>query len=213
MSFQYVSDLWNDAEAAKLSGMDRLVYRSNKLGSDQRITNTGGGNTSSKLMERDPLTGEQVEVLWVKGSGGDLRTSTRENFSSLYQAKLIGLQKLYASQPAKGLKSQVEDDMVAAYNHCTFNLNPRAPSIDLPLHSFIPAKFVDHMHPNAIIAIAASANCKKLTQEIFGKEMDYVEWMRPGFELGLAMQDICRGNPKARAIMMGQHGFISWAND
>lgn len=213
MSFQYVNYLWNDAEADKLFGVDRLVYRSNKLGGDQRVTNTGGGNTSSKLQERDPLTGELVEVLWVKGSGGDLRTSTRENFSSLYQSDLIGLQRLYASQKDKGLKSQVEDDMVAAYNHCTFNLNPRAPSIDLPLHSFIPAKFVDHMHPNAIIAIAASANCKRLTKEIFGEEMEYIEWMRPGFELGLAMQEICRRNPKARAIMMGQHGFISWAND
>jgi rhamnose utilization protein RhaD (predicted bifunctional aldolase and dehydrogenase) len=205
MSFKYVNDLWNDAEVEKLSGVGRLVYRSNKLGSDQRITNTGGGNTSSKLQERDPLTGDSIEVLWVKGSGGDLRTSTAENFSSLYQSELIGLQKLYAAQKNKGPKSQAEDDMVAAYNHCTFNLNPRAPSIDLPLHSFIPAKFVDHMHPNAIIAIAASANCKKLTKEIFGDEMEYVEWMRPGFELGLAMQEICRRSPNTKAIMMGQH--------
>lgn len=211
MSFQYVNDLWNDAEVEKLSGVDRLVYRSNKLGSDQRVTNTGGGNTSSKLSERDPLTGEEVEVLWVKGSGGDLRTSTRENFSSLYQSDLIGLQKVYGARKDRGLKSQAEDDMVAAYAHCTFNLNPRAPSIDTPLHSFIPARFVDHMHPNAIISIAASANCKALTKEIFGEEMEYVEWMRPGFELGLAMQEICRRNPKAKGIMMGQHGFISWA--
>ena len=212
-TYQYVSNLWNDADAAKLTGMDRLVYRSNQLGADQRITNTGGGNTSSKLMEKDPLTGEQVEVLWVKGSGGDLRTSLRENFSSLYQSKLIGLQKSYAARKDKGLKSQAEDDMVAAYNHTTFNLNPRASSIDTPLHSFIPAKFVDHMHPNAIIAIAASARCQELTKEIFGGDMDYVPWMRPGFELGLAMQEIVKRNPKANAIMMGQHGFISWAND
>ena len=212
-TYQYVSNLWNEAEAAKLTGVDRLVYRSNKLGSDQRITNTGGGNTSSKFSETDPLTGESVEVLWVKGSGGDLRTSLRENFSSLYQSKLLGLQKNYATRNDKGLKSQAEDDMVAAYNHATFNLNPRATSIDTPLHSFIPAKFVDHMHPNAVIAIAASANCEKLTREIFGGEMDYVKWMRPGFELGLAMQEIIKRNPKATAIMMGQHGFISWAND
>ncbi|MGO8837005.1 MAG: bifunctional rhamnulose-1-phosphate aldolase/short-chain dehydrogenase [Limisphaerales bacterium] len=211
--FEYVLNLWNDAEAGKLAGVDRLVYRSNKLGSDQRITNTGGGNTSSKIFENDPLTGESVEVLWVKGSGGDLRTSTRDNFSSLYQAKLLGLQKSYAARRDKGLKSQAEDDMVAAYNHTTFNLNPRASSIDTPLHSFIPAKFVDHMHPNAVIAIAASANCEQLTREIFGGEMEYVKWMRPGFELGLAMQDIVKRNPKATAIMMGQHGFISWAND
>jgi rhamnulose-1-phosphate aldolase/alcohol dehydrogenase len=212
-TYQYVTNLWNDAEATKLAGVDRLVYRSNKLGSDQRITNTGGGNTSSKLIEKDPLTGESVEVLWVKGSGGDLRTSLRENFSSLCQSKLLGMQKSYAARSDKGLKSQAEDDMVAAYNHTTFNLNPRASSIDTPLHSFIPAKFVDHMHPNAIISIAASQNCEKLTQEIFGGEMDYVKWMRPGFELGLAMQEIVKKNPKATAIMMGQHGFISWAND
>jgi rhamnulose-1-phosphate aldolase/alcohol dehydrogenase len=212
-TYQHVTNLWNDDEAAKLNGVDRLVYRSNKLGSDQRITNTGGGNTSSKLVERDPLTGENAEVLWVKGSGGDLRTSARENFSSLYQSKLLGLQKNYAARNDKGLKSQAEDDMVAAYSHTTFNLNPRVSSIDTPLHSFIPAKFVDHMHPNAIIAIAASANCEKLTKEIFGGEMDYVKWMRPGFELGLTMQEIVAKNPKATAIMMGQHGFISWAND
>ncbi len=212
-SHKYVSNLWNDAETAKLKGVESLVYRSNKLGADQRITNTGGGNTSSKLMETDPLTGEKVEVLWVKGSGGDLRTSTRENFSSLYQDRLLSLQKTYAKRKDKGLKSQAEDDMVAAYNHTTFNLNPRASSIDTPLHSFIPAKFVDHMHPNAIIAIAASKNCEKLTQEIFGGEMAYVPWMRPGFELGLAMQEICHAKPEVRSIMMGQHGFISWDND
>jgi len=212
-SYLHVSNFWNDSEAAKLSGVDRLVYRSNKLGTDQRITNTGGGNTSSKIQETDPLTGEKVEVLWVKGSGGDLRTSLRENFSSLYQSRVIGLQKGYAARKDNGLKSQAEDDMVAAYNHTTFNLNPRATSIDTPLHSFIPAKFVDHMHPNAIIAIAASENCEKLTKEIFGGEMEYVKWMRPGFELGLAMQEICKKNPKATAIMMGQHGFISWAED
>ncbi|MFO1460161.1 MAG: bifunctional rhamnulose-1-phosphate aldolase/short-chain dehydrogenase [Verrucomicrobiota bacterium] len=212
-SFQYVLDLWKDSDVSRLTGVDRLVYRSNQLGADQRITNTGGGNTSSKLMEKDPLTGESVEVLWVKGSGGDLRTSTRENFSSLYQQKLIGLQKSYAARSDKGLKSAAEDDMVAAYNHTTFNLNPRASSIDTPLHSFIPGKFVDHMHPNAVISIAASARCEELTREIFGGEMAYVPWMRPGFELGLAMQEICRKQPTVKAIMMGQHGFISWADD
>ena len=212
-TYQFVSNLWNDADAAKLKGVDRLVYRSNKLGADQRITNTGGGNTSSKLKEIDPLTGKAIEVLWVKGSGGDLRTSLRENFSSLYQQKLLDLQKSYAKRKDKGLKSAAEDDMVAAYNHTTFNLNPRASSIDTPLHSFIPAKHVDHMHPNAIISIAASKRCVELTKEIFGGEMAYVPWMRPGFELGLAMQAICKKNKKATGIMMGQHGFISWDND
>lgn len=212
-SYKFVNFGWDDAKAASLDPVARLVYRSNLLGGDQRITNTGGGNTSSKITEKDPLTGGATEVLWVKGSGGDLRTSTRENFSSLYQQKLIDLQKLYASRPDKGLKAQAEDDMVGMYTHATFNLNPRASSIDTPLHSFLPGKHVDHMHPNAVIAIAASKNCEKLTQEIFGGQMAYVPWMRPGFELGLAMQEIARKNPSTKAIMMGQHGFISWADD
>src|SRR6266480_4471882 len=198
-TYQYVNNFWDDAEAGKQSGVDRLIYRSNKLGADQRITNTSGGNTSSKLTDKDPLTGQTVEVLWVKGSGGDLRTSTKENFSSLYQQKLLDLQNTYAARRDKGLKSPAEDDMVAMYNYCTFNLNPRASSIDTPLHSFIPARHVDHMHPNAIISIAASQNCEKLTQEIFGGEMACVKWMRPGFELGLAMQEITRKNPKAKS--------------
>jgi rhamnulose-1-phosphate aldolase/alcohol dehydrogenase len=213
MTYRFVNYLWDDAVAAKLDPVDRLVYRSNLLGSDQRITNTGGGNTSAKIKEKDPLTGQETEVLWVKGSGGDLRTSKRENFSSLYQQKLLDLQKLYTGRNDKGLKSQAEDDMVAMYFHATFNLNPRASSIDTPLHSFIPAKHVDHMHPNAIISVAASRRCEELTKEIFGDEMAYVRWMRPGFELGLAMQDIVQKNPTVRAIMMGQHGFISWHDD
>jgi rhamnulose-1-phosphate aldolase/alcohol dehydrogenase len=213
MTYKFVNYLWDDAEASKLDPVGRLVYRSNLLGGDQRITNTGGGNTSAKIIEKDPLTGEDVEVLWVKGSGGDLRTSKRENFSSLYQQKLLDLQKLYAKRSDKDVKSQAEDDMVAMYFHATFNLNPRASSIDTPLHSFIPGKHVDHMHPNAIIAVAASRRCEELTKEIFGDEMAYVPWMRPGFELGLAMQEIVRKNPGVRAIMMGQHGFISWQDD
>jgi rhamnulose-1-phosphate aldolase/alcohol dehydrogenase len=213
MTYKFVNYLWDDAVASKLDPVDRLVYRSNLLGSDQRITNTGGGNTSAKIKEKDPLTSQETEVLWVKGSGGDLRTSKRENFSSLYQQKLLDLQKLYAGRNDKGLKSQAEDDMVAMYFHATFNLNPRASSIDTPLHSFISAKHVDHMHPNAIISVAASRRCEELTKEIFGDEMAYVRWMRPGFELGLAMQDIVQKNPDVRAIMMGQHGFISWHDD
>jgi rhamnulose-1-phosphate aldolase/alcohol dehydrogenase len=213
MSYRYVNFLWDDAQAANLDPVERLVYRSNLLGSDQRITNTGGGNTSSKLIEKDPLTGDKTEVLWVKGSGGDLRTSKRENFSSLYQQKLVDLQKLYARRAEKGLKSPAEDEMVGMYTHATFNLNPRPSSIDTPLHSFLPGKHVDHMHPNAIISIAASRRCEELTKEIFGGAMAYVPWMRPGFELGLAMQEISRANPGTQAIMMGQHGFISWDDD
>jgi rhamnulose-1-phosphate aldolase/alcohol dehydrogenase len=210
---KHVSYLWSDEEVAKLDPVGRLVYRSNKLGADQRVTTTGGGNTSSKLTETDPLTGLPTEVLWVKGSGGDLRTSGRENFSSLYQDKLLGLQASYRARKDNGLKSRAEDDMVAMYAHATFNLNPRASSIDTPLHSFLPGRHVDHMHPNAIIAIAASRNCERLTGEIFGGRMAYVPWMRPGFELGLAMQAIASENPSVRAIMMGQHGFISWDDD
>ena len=209
-AYKFVNYLWDDAHAASLDPVGRLIYRSNLLGRDQRITNTGGGNTSAKLTEKDPLTGQPTAVLWVKGSGGDLRTSLRENFSSLYQQKLLDLQSLYAARADQGLKAPAEDDMVGMYNHTTFNLNPRPSSIDTPLHSFLPGKHVDHMHPNAIIAIAASANCEQLTQEIFGGEMAYVPWMRPGFELGLAMQEIVRKNRRAKSIMMGQHGFISW---
>jgi rhamnulose-1-phosphate aldolase/alcohol dehydrogenase len=212
-AYKFVSFLWDDAKAAALDPVDRLVYRSNLLGSDPRITNTGGGNTSAKLTEKDPLTAQPVEVLWVKGSGGDLRTSTRANFSSLYQQKVLGLRILYATHPDRGLKSKAEDDMVGMYHHTTFNLNPRPSSIDTPLHSFLPGLQVDHMHPNAIIAIAASAKCESLTAAIFEDEMAYVRWMRPGFELGLAMQEIVQRRPKTKAIMMGQHGFISWADD
>ncbi|RYD37862.1 MAG: bifunctional rhamnulose-1-phosphate aldolase/short-chain dehydrogenase [Verrucomicrobiaceae bacterium] len=212
-NFKHVSYSWDDAHAATLDPVGRLVYRSNILGADQRITNTGGGNTSSKLVEKDPLTGQDTEVLWVKGSGGDLRTSERANFSSLYQDKLIGLKGPYAARADKGLKSQAEDEMVGMYSHTTFNLNPRPSSIDTPLHSFLSGKHVDHMHPNAIISIAASKNCQQLTKEIFDGGMDYVPWMRPGFELGLAMQEIEKANPGIKAIMMGQHGFISWDDD
>ena len=212
-AFRHVTHAWDDAHAATLDPVQRLVYRSNLLGADQRVTNTGGGNTSAKLAQRDPLTGESVEVLWVKGSGGDLRTSTRENFASLHQAKLLGLKNLYGSRKDRGPKSPAEDDMVGLYPHTTFALNPRASSIDTPLHAFAPGRHVDHMHPNAIIALAATERCEELTREVFGGRMAYVPWMRPGFELGLAVESIARANPGVRAIMMAQHGFISWADD
>lgn len=213
MSLKYVTHSWNPETADKLDAVERLVYRSNILGDDQRITNTGGGNTSSKIIEKDPLTGEETEVLWVKGSGGDLRTSKRENFSSLYQDKLMGLQKIYAAAPEKGPKTEAEDEMVGMYRHTTFNLNPRPSSIDTPLHSFIPFKHVDHMHPNAAISVAASKNSVQLTKEIYGDDVIHTPWLRPGFELGLAMQKICEEHPKAKGIIMGQHGLINWAND
>ncbi|MBF8295863.1 MAG: bifunctional rhamnulose-1-phosphate aldolase/short-chain dehydrogenase [Bacteroidetes bacterium] len=205
--------LWDDAVAAKLDLVGQLVYRSNLLGTDQRITNTGGGNTSAKVNEIDPLTGQSMDVLWVKGSGGDLRTSTKENFSSLFQEKLLGLQSKYLKAGKKGPKTEVEDAMVGMYPHCTFNLNARAASIDTPLHSFIPNKQVDHMHPNAVISIAAARNSQSLTKEIFGDDVVWTAWQRPGFDLGLKLQEICRQNPKARGVLLGQHGVINWADD
>ena len=207
---KHVTAHWDTLEAKALSGVDELVYRSNCLGRDQRITNTGGGNTSAKVLETDPVTGEKVEVLWVKGSGGDLRTSQRENFSSLYQEKLTGLQKVYGARADKGLKSQAEDDMVGMYVHCTFALNPRPSSIDTPLHSFIPHPHVDHTHPNAAIAVAACARSEEATRDIYGDEVVHLPWMRPGFELGLAMQKACADYPQAIGFVMGQHGLINW---
>ena len=211
--YRHVNYAWDDEKVESMSPLERLVFRSNILGDDQRITNTGGGNTSSIAMEKDPLTGEEVEVLWVKGSGGDLRTSKNENFSSLYQGKLIALQDLYHATTPNGVKTEIEDAMVGMYRHATFNLNPRASSIDTPLHSFIPARHVDHMHPNAFIAICATKNSEKITKEIFGDEVVYTPWQRPGFDLGLRFQEICRANPDARGINMGQHGLINWADD
>ena len=209
--FSFVNDLWDRAHAAKLDPVGKLIYRSNLLGSDQRITNTGGGNTSAKLTEIDPLTGKPTLVLWVKGSGGDLRTSKRENFSSLYQDKLLALQESYGAAKEKGPKTAVEDAMVEMYLHTTFNLNPRAPSIDTPLHSFIPARHVDHTHPNAVIAIAASRNSAELTKKIYGDEVIWTPWQRPGFDLGLQLQKIVQENPQAKGIILGQHGLINWA--
>lgn len=205
--------LWDDGVAGKLDPTGQLIYRSNLLGTDQRITNTGGGNTSAKVNEIDPLTGLLAEVLWVKGSGGDLRTSTKENFSSLYQEKLLALQPKYVRTEKKGPKTDIEDSMVGMYPHCTFNLNPRAPSIDTPLHSFIPHKHVDHMHPNAVIAIAAAKNSERLTREIFGEDIVWIGWQRPGFDLGLKLQEICKQHPKAKGVLLGQHGIINWADD
>ena len=211
--YLHVSHSWDDAQAAPLDAVGRLIYRSNILGADGRITNTGGGNTSAKLSERDPLTGEEVEVLWVKGSGGDLRTATRANFSSLYQQKLLGLQTLYAQMPQRGPKTAAEDHMVGLYAQATFNLNPRASSIDTPLHAFIGARHVDHTHPNAVIALAAAKNSAALTREIYGDDVIWTPWQRPGFELGLVLQGVVAQNPGAKGVILGQHGLINWADD
>jgi rhamnulose-1-phosphate aldolase/alcohol dehydrogenase len=213
MKTNFVNYLWDDAEANRRDPVERLIYRSNLLGADQRITNTGGGNTSLKIQESDPLTGEKVDVLWVKGSGGDLRTSKKENFASLYLRGLERLRILYERSPDKGPKSGVEDAMVAAYPHCTFNLNPRASSIDTPLHGFVPFRHVDHTHPNAVIAVAASRNGEALTREIYGDEVAWIPWQRPGFDLGLQLQELCRQRPAVKGAVLGQHGLINWADD
>jgi rhamnulose-1-phosphate aldolase/alcohol dehydrogenase len=214
-SFQFVKYLWDDAVAAKMDPVERLIYRSNLLGSDGRITNTGGGNTSSKIQEKDPFTGQPVDVLWVKGSGGDLRTSKKENFSSLYLDSVLSLEALYLQtlEKDRGPKTPIEDHMVGMYPHCTFNLNPRASSIDTPLHAFVPFKHVDHTHPNAVIAVAAAKNAEGLTKEIYGDEVIYTPWQRPGFDLGLKLRDICQQHPQAKGVILGQHGLINWAND
>ena len=201
-SFRFVKFLWQDEEAAKLSGVDRLVYRSNKLGEDLTLTNTGGGNTSSKLIEQDPLTGKEVEVLWIKGSGGDLRTARRDGFASLY-----------LNRTDRGPKTAVEDAMYSLYSHCVYNLNPRACSIDTPLHTFVPYQHVDHLHPNAVIAIAASVNQARLTKEIFGDEVIYVPWQRPGFDIGLLIESLIKDHPQAKGVLLGHHGMSSWSND
>ncbi len=211
--YKHVDYSWDDSVADQLDPVERLRYRSNILGDDQRITNTGGGNTSSKVMMTDPLTGDEVDVLWVKGSGGDLRTSTRANFASLYMEKLLALQEIYDAAEVKGVKTEIEDEMVGMYPHTTFNLNPRASSIDTPLHGFIPYRHVDHMHPISVIAIAASKDQQRLTQEVYGDEVGWVPWQRPGFDLGLVMGEMATKNPQLKGLVMGQHGLINWAND
>ena len=212
-TYRHVTYAWDDAVAAGLDPLGRLVYRSNLLGADGRITNTGGGNTSAKLTETDPLTGEPVSVLWVKGSGGDLRTAKRENFSSLYMDKLIALQQHYHHAPHRGPKTEIEDAIVGLYAHCTFNLNPRPSSIDTPLHGFVPYRHVDHTHPNAVIAVAAARNSERLTREIYGDDVIWTAWQRPGFDLGLKLEQIVRDHPRARGVVLGGHGLINWADD
>lgn len=211
--YRHVNYSWDDGHASKLNPVERLVYRSNILGDDQRITNTGGGNTSSKIMMKDPLTGAEVDVMWVKGSGGDLRTSKKANFASLYMDKLMALQPIYDAAPEKGVKTPIEDQMVDMYLHCVYDLNPRATSIDTPLHAFIPYRHVDHTHPNAVIAIAACSKGKELTKEIYGDDVIWVDWQRPGFDLGLVLQETIKANPNIKGIILGAHGLINWAND
>jgi len=211
--FKHVKYLWQDSEASKLRGLARLVYRSNVPGSDLTLTNTGGGNTSSKLLETDPLVGGEVEVLWVKGSGGDLRTAKSDGFASLYIDKIRAMKRRYLAAAARGPKTPVEDEMYDLYGHCVYNLNPRACSIDTPLHTFVPRKHVDHLHPNAVIAVAASVNQERLCREIYGDDVIYVPWQRPGFDIGLLIESLISKNPKAKGVLLGHHGMSSWDDD
>ncbi|HEY1019043.1 MAG TPA: bifunctional aldolase/short-chain dehydrogenase [Sediminibacterium sp.] len=205
--FTHVSYLWDDAKAASMAGDEvaLLIYRSNLLGADLRLTNYGGGNTSCKVMAKDPLTGEDTEVMWVKGSGGDLGTLKKSGLAALYVNRLHNLQKVY-----RGIAH--EDEMVALFNHCIFDLDSKAPSIDTPLHGFLPFKHIDHLHPDAAIAIAAAKDGKKITQELFKGTIGWVDWQRPGFDLGLQLKACLEENPGIRGIMLGSHGLFTWGD-
>jgi rhamnulose-1-phosphate aldolase/alcohol dehydrogenase len=195
---------WSDERAKHLTPSELLLYRSNLLGSDLTVTNFGGGNTSAKITDRDPLTGEQVTILWVKGSGGDLGSMDSGGFSTLYLEKLLGLEKLY-----RGVA--YEDEMVGYLPHATFNLNPRAASIDTPLHAYLPFAHIDHVHPDAIIALAASSGGEAATRDIWGGEIGWLAWKRPGFDLGLRLRNYVAKRPGLRGVMLAGHGIICWA--
>ena len=205
--FKHVSYLWNEENAAVLAGDEvaLLVYRSNLLGADLRLTNYGGGNTSCKAMAKDPLTGTEVPVMWVKGSGGDLGTMKRDGLAALYVDRLHSLKNIY-----KGLHN--EDEMVELFNHCIYDLASKAPSIDTPLHGFLPFKHIDHLHPDAAIAIAAAKDGRQITKELFGGTIGWVEWQKPGFDLGLQLKQCLDENPGIRGIMLGSHGLFTWGD-
>ncbi len=202
---QLLENRWSDADAAGMSESELLLYRSNILGSDKRVTNYGGGNTSAKVIETDPLTGDKAEVLWVKGSGGDIGSIKMDGFSTLYMDKLRALKRLY-----RGV--EFEDEMVGYLPHCTFNLNPRAASIDTPLHAYVPRTHVDHVHADAIIAIAASANSEELTKRVFGERIGWLPWKKPGYELGLWLEKFCLENPDADGVVLASHGLFTWGD-
>lgn len=205
--FKHVSHLWDDAKAAELAGDEiaLLIYRSNLLGADLRLTNYGGGNTSCKAITKHPLTGEYTEVMWVKGSGGDIGTLKKSGLAALYVDQLRNLKNVY-----RGLAH--EDEMVALFNHCIYDLESKAPSIDTPLHGFLPFAHIDHLHPDAAIAIAAAANGKQITRELFNGTIGWVPWQKPGFELGLQLRKCLDENPGIRGIMLGSHGLFTWGD-
>ena len=207
-TLKFLEDRWDPSIANTLDEPELLRYRSNLLGSDLRITNFAGGNTSSKITEVDPLTGKPVEVLWVKGSGGDLGSIRRAGFATLFQEKLLALERNY-----KGVDR--EDEMVAMYPLCTFGHNPVAASIDTPLHGFLPSPHVDHLHPDWGIALAASANGKAKMEEFnkeFGHTLVWLPWQRPGFELAMMLKNAVKENPGCDGIVLGGHGIFTWGN-
>ena len=206
-TFKHVNYLWDEDHAASL-GDDQValfLYRSNILGADLRITNYGGGNTSCKTIEKDPLTGEAVEVMWVKGSGGDIGTLTRQGIAGLYTDRLRSLKNVY-----RGIEH--EDEMVGLFYHCIYDLDSRAPSIDTPLHGLLPFKHIDHLHPDALIAVAAAKDSEAVTREIWGDTMGWVPWQRPGFDLGLQLEQCLNDNPGIRGIVLGGHGLFTWGD-
>jgi rhamnulose-1-phosphate aldolase/alcohol dehydrogenase len=206
-SFKNVSYLWDDAKAAAMAGDEvaLLIYRSNLLGVDLRLTNYGGGNTSCKAMAKNPLSGEETEVMWVKGSGGDIGTLKKSGLAALYVDRLRSLKNVY-----RGLAH--EDEMVELFNHCIYDLTSKAPSIDTALHGFLPFKHIDHLHPDAAIAIAAAKDGKKITQQLFNGSIGWVEWQKPGFDLGLKLKQCLDENPGIRGIMLGSHGLFTWGD-
>src|SRR5687767_3212860 len=203
--FKHVSYSWDEAKAGELAGDEvaLLVYRSNLLGADLRLTNYGGGNTSCKARAKDPLSGKETEVMWVKGSGGDLGTMKRSGLAALYLDRLRNLKNIYP-----GIDR--EDEMVELFNHCIYDLNSKAPSIDTALHAFLPFKHIDHLHPDAVIAIAASKDGKKITKELFEGSVGWIDWQRPGFDLGLKLKQYLDENPEIRGIILGSHGLFTW---
>jgi rhamnulose-1-phosphate aldolase/alcohol dehydrogenase len=205
--FKHVSYLWDDEKAASMNGDEvaLLIYRSNLLGADLRLTNYGGGNTSCKTIEKDVLTGKETEIMWVKGSGGDIGTLKKSGLAALYVDKLRSLKNVY-----RGIEH--EDEMVELFNHCIYDLNSKAPSIDTPLHAFLPFKHIDHLHPDAAIAIAAAKDGKKITEQLFNGSIGWVEWQRPGFDLGLKLKECLNKNPGIRGIMLGSHGLFTWGD-
>ena len=205
--FKYVDNLWDDKKAGKFGDnqVELFLYRSNILGADLRITNYGGGNTSCKTIEKDPLTNKDVEVMWIKGSGGDIGTLTKKGIAGLYTERLRNLKDVYG-----GLKD--EDRMVGLFNHCIYDLDSKAPSIDTPLHGLLPFKHIDHLHPDALIAVAAAKDSEQVTKEIWGDTMGWVPWQRPGFDLGLQLEKCLNDNPGIRGIVLGSHGLFTWGD-